>query len=172
MNETYKYFRLDISESFLLDRWEMLFLWKSLSGQKRNIQYFAFYSKSAFALYIYTVIIIIIIIIIIDFYFRFKDKIEPSMFWEKSGKTILIWNVIQFGRRRNLTPWRSEKFRLPGENRWTHDTASYSSDILTTELQEALWRAGLKNHFNYTPAISGVYKWATWSPDPSCWNVE
>ena len=87
MNETYKYFRLDMSESFFLGKWEILFLWNSLSGQKRNIQYFAFYSKSAFAIYIYNnnnnnnnkyiyiyrylfIIIILVIIIIITIKIR------------------------------------------------------------------------------------------------------
>ena len=32
---TYKYFRLDISESFFLGRCDILFLWNSLSNQKQ-----------------------------------------------------------------------------------------------------------------------------------------
>ena len=34
-SETYKYFRLDITESCFLDRWDILFLWNSLSDQKQ-----------------------------------------------------------------------------------------------------------------------------------------
>ena len=48
-----------------------------------------------------------------------------------------------------LTPESSEKFRAPGENR-THDPPSSSADALTTELLEALWRAGSKFKYNYT----------------------
>ena len=42
-----------------------------------------------------------------------------------------------------------KKFRAPGENR-THDPPSSSSNALTTELLEALWRGGSKFYNNYT----------------------
>ena len=45
-----------------------------------------------------------------------------------------------------------KKFRAPGENQ-THDPPSSSSDGLTTELLEALWRAGSKLCYNYTRGI-------------------
>ena len=51
--------------------------------------------------------------------------------------------------------WKKEKSkarkRAPGENR-IHDHPSSSSDALTNELLEALWRAGLKftSNYNYT----------------------
>ena len=46
-----------------------------------------------------------------------------------------------------------KSFRAPGENR-THDPPSSSSDALTTELLEALWRAGQgRNLIMTTPVI-------------------
>ena len=42
-----------------------------------------------------------------------------------------------------------KKFQAPAENR-THGPSSSSSDALTTELLEALWRAGSEFNYNYT----------------------
>ena len=79
----------------------------------------------------------------------------------RSGGEILVWDhflwccffklrngplalVIKFGRRRILTPESSAPL---SENR-THGPPRSSSDALTTELLEALWRAGSK--FSYS----------------------
>ena len=52
-----------------------------------------------------------------------------------------------------------EKIQAPGKNR-THDPSSFSSDAPTTELLEALWRAGSEFNYNYT-SQRGPYRGVT-----------
>ena len=52
-----------------------------------------------------------------------------------------------------------KKIQAPGENR-THDPSSFSSDAPTTELLEALWRAGSEFNYNYT-SQRGLYRGVT-----------
>ena len=49
-----------------------------------------------------------------------------------------------------------KKIQAPGENR-THDTSSFSSGALTTELLEALWLAGSEFIYSYT-SQRGMYR--------------
>ena len=57
---------------------------------------------------------------------------------------LLIWK-----KKNSDTTKLRKKFRAPRENR-THAPTSSSSDALTTELVEALWRAGSEFNCNYT----------------------
>ena len=59
-------------------------------------------------------------------------------------------NLYIIGRMENsYTRKVRKKIRAPGENR-TYDRPSSCSDALTTQLLEALWRAGSKFNYNYT----------------------
>ena len=49
-----------------------------------------------------------------------------------------------------------KKIQAPGENR-IHDPSSFSSDAPTTELLEALWRAGSEFNYDYT-SQRGLYR--------------
>ena len=66
----------------------------------------------------------------------YKKTFHSKRTQPKRNLQRIIWK-----KENSYTRKLSKKFRAPGENR-THDPPSSSSDALTTDLLEALWRTG------------------------------